>query len=157
MEKERAIVFIDGSNWFHAAKRIQVTTSKLDYRAVADKLAQGYREIVEIRYYVGQVTGGLQRSRDQRKFLTTIRAQNVQIVLGDIREKKTKPSKNPVQKKLSAILADKSLQITPATAFTHLKTIAKQTTTTYTEKRVDVNIAVDMVVKAMKDEFDVVY
>jgi len=38
MALERAILFIDGSNFFHAARHIGIATGELDYQKLADKL-----------------------------------------------------------------------------------------------------------------------
>ena len=56
MALERAVLFIDGSNFYHAAKRIGVSTGDLDYQKLANKLILN-RELAGFRYYVGQVSG----------------------------------------------------------------------------------------------------
>ena len=52
MTAERAILFIDGSNFYHATRDIGIAAGDLDYRALAHKLVLS-REIAGIRYYVG--------------------------------------------------------------------------------------------------------
>ena len=78
---EKAIFFIDGNNWYHAIKRIGVNSSEIDYRALAGKLSQLNRSVVEIRYYVGKVSGDLIRARSQEVFLSIIRSQGVKVIL----------------------------------------------------------------------------
>ncbi len=155
-KQEKTIVFIDGNNWYHAVKAIGVSSSKINYQALARKLSLSSRKVVEIRYYVGKVSG-LGRSRDQEKFLSIIKAQGVKVILGRVEKKWTLPENNPIQKKLQDFLSSSSHCITDSNALDTLRSIASQTTASYTEKRVDVNIAVDMVAKAMKNEFDVAY
>ena len=53
MPLERAIVFIDGSNFYHAANRIGVATGDLKFQSLAQKLVLD-RELADIRYYVGR-------------------------------------------------------------------------------------------------------
>lgn len=47
--EQRAVLFIDGNNWYFALKEIGVRSSALDYRRVARKLVQE-RELRQVRY-----------------------------------------------------------------------------------------------------------
>ena len=52
---ERAVVFVDGNNWYHALKRAGCTgLGWLNYAKVAKKLL-GARDLIGARYYVGRV------------------------------------------------------------------------------------------------------
>ena len=51
---ERAVIFIDGNNFYHGMKSIQLPTAELDYEKFSQKLVMG-RKWVETRYYIGQV------------------------------------------------------------------------------------------------------
>ena len=95
MASIRAVLFIDGSNFYHAARGIGIATSELDYQGLARKLILD-RECVGIRYYVGEVSGDLARIAAQGKFLKNIRAQGVQVTLGRIERRMLAPDKNPV-------------------------------------------------------------
>ena len=55
MALERAILFVDGSNFYHAARQIRIATGDLDYQKLADKLIMN-RQLAGVRYYVGQVS-----------------------------------------------------------------------------------------------------
>ncbi len=154
----RATFFIDGNNWYHTAKSAGVNISSVDYKKIAKKLSRKRgSNIVEILYYVGKVSGDLKRSRMQQKFLSVIEKQGINIVLGRVERKPVAPEKNPIQRELAKFLDSYSPLIKNSFVVNSLKDLISQTTYTYTEKRVDVNIAVDMVVKAMKDEFDDAY
>ncbi len=155
--QESAIVFIDGSNWYHAAKRIGVVVSDIDYWNFAHKLAQQHRRVIGVRYYVGQVSGDLTRSRKQKTFIRTLEKQNVQITLGRIEKKKIQPGNNQIQRKLRNFLLSRGHLIKEPSVLNGLQSIISEETYIYTEKRVDVSIAVDMVMKAMNNEFDVAY
>lgn len=52
----RAVVFIDGNNWYHSLKNVGVTGSgALDYVKICTKLAGPGRTWIAARYYVGRV------------------------------------------------------------------------------------------------------
>jgi len=50
----RAVLFVDGSNWYHGLKEAGVDLGRLDYVKMATKLV-GPRQWIALRYYVGQV------------------------------------------------------------------------------------------------------
>ena len=49
MPAERAVLFIDGSNFYHAARGVGVAAGNLDYRTLARRLILD-RELTGIRY-----------------------------------------------------------------------------------------------------------
>ena len=95
MAPERAVLFIDGSNFYHAARGIGIATGDLDYQKLANKLLVS-RELVGIRYYVGQVSGNLSSRSSQQKFLSRIEGQGVKVVKGRIERRMVRPNDNPV-------------------------------------------------------------
>jgi len=53
---DRAILFIDGNNWYHALKDAGLSDlGRLDYAAVSRKLV-GPRTWLATRYYIGRVS-----------------------------------------------------------------------------------------------------
>ncbi|MBE8158282.1 MAG: NYN domain-containing protein, partial [Betaproteobacteria bacterium] len=68
--KTKAVVFIDGGNFYHYAKeKIGVNTGDLDFAAFSQKLVMG-RNLTDVRYYVGKVSGGRSRAyAGQQRFL----------------------------------------------------------------------------------------
>ncbi|MDD9859484.1 MAG: NYN domain-containing protein [Nitrospira sp.] len=153
--KERAMIFIDGSNWYHAMKRIGLSSSRINYWNFARKLSQEGRSVVEIRYYVGKVSGDLIRTRKQELSLDRIKNQNVTVVLGRVEKQRVQPDKNQIRqtlKKLRGAFSDLNPMI-----LDKLESLMSEGTYVDKEKMVDVNLAVDMVARAMKDEFDVAY
>jgi hypothetical protein len=52
---DRAVVFIDGNNWFHGLGRVGVEDrARLSYKKISEKLL-GPREWIGTRYYLGQI------------------------------------------------------------------------------------------------------
>ena len=104
MALERAVLFIDGSNLYHAAKNIGISTGDLDYEKLANKLISN-RELAGIRYYVGQVSRDLSRISSQEKFLKRLRGQGVRVVMGRIEHRTVGPHDNPLITQLKAVVA----------------------------------------------------
>src|SRR4030095_3113324 len=96
---DRALLFIDGNNWYHACRAEGVTDLfALDYAAVSRKLA-GPRQWVGTRYYIGALKQHHPGYREQRQFLARIqnRDSRIQVRLGRIEER-------PKENELSAAL-----------------------------------------------------
>ena len=142
----RAFLFIDGSNFYHAARDIGIATGDLDYQALAQKLILG-RQLAGIRYYVGKVSGDVSRIASQGKFLNGIRAQGVDVVLGRIERKMLAPDKNPLITSLADLIAANRANLSDP-LLGELQALCETRLPQYTEKRVDVSIAVDMVTMA---------
>jgi hypothetical protein len=109
---DRAILFIDGNNWYHSLKDVGVADLMLlDYRLISRKLV-GPREWVATRYYVGRVpqTEDAQIYSDQRRFLSRLQATDHRISthLGRIERQ---PRKNPAAAELRAYLAGLQVRI----------------------------------------------
>ena len=155
--QDRAVFFIDGNNWYHAAKKIRINISTIDYRKFARKLSQEHRKVVEIRYYIGRISGDLNLSRSQAVFISAIKKQGVKVILGRVEKRRVRPENNQLQKELGELLSSHGHLIEHSVILNKLKKLTNQDTYSYTEKRVDVNIAVDMVSTAMKGVFDVAY
>ena len=151
----RAIVFIDGSNWYHGLRRIGVDSRDLDYRLVARKLLVD-RALLGVRYYVGKVSGDLQRVRRQNQYVSELRRQGVDVALGRVERRTMSGKDNPLVRRLAAITAELEADLPPHVA-SQLESLAQQEVSYYVEKQVDVRIAVDMVGLAYRDEYDVAY
>ena len=155
MAAQRALLFIDGSNFYHAARDIGVATGDLDYNALADKLILD-RRLAGIRYYVGKVSGDVRRVVSQGKFLDRIRAQGVSVVAGRIERRMLSPDRNPLIAGLKEVIAA-NREALSAPLLRRLEELCETRLPQYTEKRVDVAIAVDMVMMACADGFDAAY
>jgi uncharacterized LabA/DUF88 family protein len=156
---DRAILFIDGNNWYHGMKGIELDDlGRLDYAKVSMKLL-GPRDWVATRYYIGQVpqVGDPALYADQRRFLASLRATDPRISthMGRLEQR---PTEDPAADALLRYLANLRVRVDSA-VFHDLMQIAQghRKATTMVEKAVDVMIAVDMVMMAARDEFDAAY
>lgn len=151
---QRAAIFIDGNNWYHGLRRIEVST-KLDYRAVATKLIRN-REWVGTRYYVGRVSGDLRRMRNQEQFLRILRDQGVSVYLGRVQRN---PMSTPFERernRLVRILSEYEDEV-PRPVREAIRQLSNLDSPQYVEKEVDTRISVDLVRMAFRDEYDAAY
>ncbi len=155
-ELPRAVLLIDGNNWYHGLKGIGIQSTTLDYHKVAEKLLINDRRLIEIRYYVGKVASNLARIRRQEKFLKVLRLQDVSVSLGRIEQRQISPKENPTANSIKKIIDEYGTHIRQDIR-TELLRICNMTIPTYVEKQVDVQIAVDLVSMAQRNEYDVAY
>ena len=155
----RALLFIDGNNWYHSLRDTGLhNVAGLNYAALSRKLVVP-SEWIGTRYYIGQVrqVGNTQLYADQRRFLASLRASDRRISchLGRI-EPRTVRSQAAAE--LVKYLNHLPARLAPD-VFHDLLALARrhQRATVMVEKAVDVMLAVDMVVMAERDEFDAAY
>lgn len=156
---DRAVLFIDGNNWYHGLKERGVADlGRLDYAKISSKLA-GHRLWVATRYYIGRVpqTGDVSLYAAQRHFLARLQATDPRLSthLGRLEQRKVD---SPAARELRSYLANLNKRI-DREVFQDLMAIAKnhQSGFAMVEKAVDVMLAVDLVVMAERDEFDSAY
>jgi uncharacterized LabA/DUF88 family protein len=156
---DRAVVFVDGNNWYHSLRDAGVTDQlRLDHAKIAAKLA-GPRTWTATRYYVGQMpqSESKQLYADQRRFLSRLQATDTRITvhLGRLEHR---PVKSEAAEELISYLAKLPVKIDTG-VYQELMALGQRhrKATTLVEKAVDVMIAVDMVVMAERDEFDTAY
>ena len=97
---ERAILFIDGNNFYHGCVG-GLGFSAADYRewdfiALAEKLAGPNRRVAEVRHYIGQVRqekGDSFRYERQRRFIRALERDGVVCLMGRL-EKRGRPDEN---------------------------------------------------------------
>ena len=155
----RAVLFVDGNNWYHGLKARGLTDlGRLNYAKISSKLT-GAREWVGTRYYIGRVpqSGDTRLYAAQRHFLATLRATDSRISahLGRLERRQVD---DPAARELRSYLAGLRTRIDQG-VFRDLMGIAQahQGVTAMVEKAVDVMLAVDVVVMAERDEFDAAY
>lgn len=156
---ERAVLFVDGNNWYHALKAVGVPDrGSLDLARISRKLI-GTRQWVATRYYIGRVS---QRSApalyaDQRSYVAGLLAADprVSVHFGRLERR---PVVDRTAMELKRYLHALPARIDPQ-VYRDLYRIAMSGTraATYVEKAVDVQLAVDLVVMAERDEFDAAY
>lgn len=124
VKDHRVLIVIDGSNFYHRAQELGVSTFiHFDYRRFAEWLAEG-RPIAEKIYYTGII----------RKIPGNAKSQQL---VSD-------------QQRLLAHLES------PARGFRVFRGHVMKQPGQFREKGVDVKLAVDVVLKAVKDQYDTV-
>lgn len=159
MRRERAIVFIDGNNWFHGLEKKGVDRRlALNYAKISEKLVL-YRDWIATRYYIGQVDQrqGAGVYANQRRFVSKLQQADARISVhfGRI---EPRVQRDDAAKELVAYLANLKQKIDPV-VYKALLEIGKRHAqiTVWKEKAVDVMLAVDMVVMAIDNKYDVAY
>ena len=159
MQSQRAVVFIDGSNWYHSLRRHAVTAPfELDYAKLSKKLL-GPRDWVETRYYIGALPQrwNPQAYADQRRFLARLTRTDprIQIRLGRL-EPRSEP--NPLAKTLREYL-DTTAHTLSQEARSFLDKLSREheRVVTLKEKAVDIMLAVDLIRLAEENRFDAAY
>ncbi len=156
---DRAVLFIDGNNWYHALREKRISTpGDLDYAKVSQKLVVP-RLWVATRYYIGQMdqSWNAQDYAHQRGFLSRLTQDDprISVHLGRL-ERRT--VRNDAARELRAYLSRLTTRL-DINVYQDLMQIARRhdQATVLVEKAVDVKLAVDMVEMAREDEFDAAY
>lgn len=157
---DRAILFIDGNNWYHGLRDHLGLRDllQLDYSAISKKLL-GPREWLGTRYYIGRVQqqGNIRLYADQRRFLARLTATDPRISyhLGRLEQRTVR---NEAAAQLRQYLSNLKVRINPG-VFHDLMILAQKhrEASVLVEKAVDVHLAVDLVVMAERDEYDAAY
>ena len=156
---DRAVIFIDGSNWYHGLCNAGVgDRGRLDYRKISEKLI-GPRLWVETRYYIGQVNQKHNATlyAQQRSFLAALSATDPRITvrLGRI---EPRPASNEAAAELRDYVEKMKHKIDPAVV-ADLSGIAARhaEAVVFVEKAVDVALAIDFVTFAIADRYDAAY
>jgi uncharacterized LabA/DUF88 family protein len=157
---ERAVLFVDGNNWYHGLKRSGVRTpGRLDYAKISAKLV-GPRTWIALRYYIGRVPQSVSKSSyaEQRQFISRLQRQDMRISahFGRLEQRSSKNEAAEellryIQTRPPGTLAEEIVKELTALAHRHCQT------RTLVEKAVDVMLAVDMVEMAQRDEYDCAY
>jgi uncharacterized LabA/DUF88 family protein len=158
--RERAVLFIDGNNWYHGLRSIGLADlGRLDYAKVSRKLVGPTRDWIRTRYYVGRVNQAEapRLYADQRRFLAGLAAADPRIThhLGRL---ETRVVANEAADELLRMLNALPTRI-DVRVYKNLLALAHRhhRVSVKVEKAVDVMMAVDMVSLALKDEFDAAY
>ena len=158
-KRTRAVVFVDGSNFYHGMKHAGVSPSGLDYARLSEKLT-GDREWIETRFYVGKLKqeGNSALYRGQRQFLKQLSQQErVRIFLGRMESIEAKGAARKLRRWLRRLSDHPDGASVSHRIADDLRRIAESEERQWVEKAVDVMIATDMVSMAHKDAYDVAY
>jgi uncharacterized LabA/DUF88 family protein len=159
MTSHRAVVFIDGNNWFHWLKNVGVEDrARLDYGKISRKLL-GPRDWVGTRYYIGRVDQQQDAASyaNQRSFVASLQNTDRRITVHFGRIEPRAHENNAAAEFLRYLHG--LPQRIDQTVFADLVALAKkhESTIVWVEKAVDVHLAVDMVVMATRQEYEAAY
>ena len=73
-DRKRAVVFVDGNNWYHSLRDLNVPhRGDLDYAKISKKII-GDREWIATRYYIGVLPQDYSKEdyEGQRRFLARL-------------------------------------------------------------------------------------
>lgn len=158
MPQDRGVVFIDGSNWFHGLESIAIKQKlALDYAKVSQKLLGPSRKWIGTRYYIGRLSTTSPNYADQRRLEDRLLKTDYRISI-HFGRLEARPVENEAAREMLNYLHRLKMRIDSRT-FKDLVGLAKkhEKTIVWKEKAVDVQLAVDMVVMATRDEFDAAY
>jgi len=84
MEKERVIIFVDGSNLYHALKA-RFGKASIDFHKFSQVLAGPHRRLVRTYYYSAAYPRTHSKAQDQQKFFAGLQKTNyLQLRLGEL-------------------------------------------------------------------------
>lgn len=156
----RAVLFVDGSNWHHSVRDAGVKSpGELSYAKLSKKLIGPGGEWIGTRYYIGRVNQHEAPTlyARQRQFLARLSATDSRITthLGRL---ETHFVENAGARELREFLTSLTVRIDRG-VFRHLLALSNRHARVRLtrEKTVDTQIAVDMVVLAQRDTYDVAY
>jgi uncharacterized LabA/DUF88 family protein len=136
IQRKRVIVFVDGNHVYHRMEN-EYGTHALDIKQLAEKLCTITRQLIQIRYYYTPFKQHVNSAKykEQQMYLETIkRIPNIELIPGKYIKKPIILSKATMAK------------------ISHL--VTRDELTTYVEKGVDVNIAVDMIHLSAENQYD---
>jgi uncharacterized LabA/DUF88 family protein len=152
---DRAVLFIDGNNWYHACRNCGVRDLfTLDYAAISLKLTAP-REWTGTRYYIGALKQEHKGHREQRQFLSGLQNTDprISVHLGRIEER---PKPNELAEALLLYVEKTELEPEVRSSLLNLAQRHKFVSL-LKEKAADVMLAVEMYKLAVNDEYDDAY
>jgi uncharacterized LabA/DUF88 family protein len=157
---DRAVLFIDGNNWYHGLKEIGVKSlARLDYHRISEKMVSP-RRWDGTRYYIGRMKQHLNPPgyAAQRKFLSRLSKDDPKRITYHLGRLEIRETDNEAAKELLRYLAELPTRMDKQ-VYQQLVAIGKKHRKAkfLVEKAVDVNLAVDMVMLANQDDYDAAY
>ncbi len=113
MEKRRAIVFTDGSNFYHNSRSIIDKPSKIDFKRLSKFICNKFQlELIEIRYYnaVPDITDNETIYYKHMEFLDGLRKQG--IIVEERKLKKIKELNLKIEKGIEVMIASEMIRKT---------------------------------------------
>lgn len=142
-DKNKILVLIDGFNYYHKLKEYQEKYNKcvkwLNYRSLVESWLSDDddKESVEMYYFSAIATWrGMESALRHKTYIKALKSQNINVVLGEFKQKKTHRCKS-------------NEQCTNCTCTPDKKKLVR-----HEEKNSDVNLAITLIEKSIKNEFD---
>ncbi len=152
---DRAILFIDGNNWYHSLENSGIAQN-LSYKAISEKLTRP-RQWVGTRYYIGKLAPNAPDYKQQKRFTDGLRQEDKRITVHFGRIEK-RERRNPLVDPLLHLIGAWDEKLDREFRTELVKLIDKyRWISQYKEKAVDVMLAVDMVTMAHDDQYDAAY
>ena len=92
MAEKRAIVFIDGNNWYHNSKQL-VDTKHLDLLKVARLICDNFKlSLVQVRYYnsIPDISENALKYHQHMEFLSGLEKQGIKVFKRKLQKTSTK-------------------------------------------------------------------
>ena len=158
--RERAVIFIDGNNFYHGVReKLKLSSLEINYASFSSKLVK-WRTWEETRYYVGEVLekDDLTRHVNQQKFIKSLNKHGqVSHHFGRFERRPSKDGSRKQLKKWLKALSRRTDISVPEEVVVELREIVDRQKPHYEEKAVDVMIASDMISMACENKYDVAY
>jgi uncharacterized LabA/DUF88 family protein len=106
--KKKAILFIDGNNWYHNVKSVVEKPRAIDFRKLADIIAKNFNlNITEIRYYNSTPDIGLgdENYYKHMVFLASLKQKGLTVNTTKLKKIKTKGEVIRVEKGIDVMIA----------------------------------------------------
>lgn len=139
----RVLVLIDGFNYYHKLKEYQEKYHKcvkwLDYRSLAESWLTGVDDMDSMEmYYFSAIAHwrGTDSAKRHKTYIDALMSRNIQVVLGEFKQKKIHRCKND-EKCINCICEPDRKKLIR-----------------HEEKNSDVNLAITLIEKSIKKEFD---
>jgi uncharacterized LabA/DUF88 family protein len=154
---KRAILFVDGNNWYHSLRRNGIGAPfELDYAKVSQKLV-GPREWVQTRYYIGALKQewNPRAYADQRRFLDRLTRTDprISVSLGRL---EPRHEVNPLARELRQLITAEAEGTGERLIAEVDRLVTKhEQVVVLREKAVDIMLAVDLI--RLRGSYDAAY
>jgi uncharacterized protein (TIGR00288 family) len=158
MVKEKLIIFVDGSNYYHSLKKA-FNKTKINFQKLSNYLSINYN-LVQIYFYSAPLLWQempKQYSKQQKYFEKIKLVKRLKLILGRLERRNNKKFEKIKQKYLSLLSYLNTKNISEIKLFNELKEDLENYSKfgNKVEKGVDVNLAVDLVTLAFEKKYDV--
>jgi uncharacterized LabA/DUF88 family protein len=106
--KKRAIVFIDGNNWYHNVQSVVDKPRTVDFRKLSNQIAKHFNiNIVEIRYYnsIPDIELGEEVYYKHMMFLAGLKQKNIKVSTAKLKKMRVNGKSLRVEKGIDVLIA----------------------------------------------------